>query len=159
MQAEVGTILEGKVTGLTDFGAFVELDGGGTGMVHISEVALTYVKDIREHLEVNQAVKVKVLSVGENGRINLSIKKALEQERPQRPERQDRSQRPQGRRGGTANVWQGAKAAPAGEAQTFEDMMTKFKQVSDEKITDLKRATDSRHGGGGGYSRRGNGSK
>ncbi|MCL2508853.1 MAG: S1 RNA-binding domain-containing protein [Oscillospiraceae bacterium] len=150
MQAEAGTILEGKVTGLTDFGAFVELEGGGTGMVHISEVAATYVKDIREHLEVGKAVKVKVLSVGENGRINLSIKKAMEPEKPQRPQRPQN--KPGNQRRGAANVWQGAKSAPQTESQSFEDMMARFKQVSDEKITDLKRSSDSRNGG---YSRKG----
>ena len=54
MQIEEGAILSGKVTGLTDFGAFVELEGGKTGMIHISEVASNYVKDIREHLSVGQ---------------------------------------------------------------------------------------------------------
>ena len=62
MQVEVGAIVEGKVTGLTNFGAFVSLPDGKTGMVHISEVAPTYVKEIRDYLTENQEVKVKVLS-------------------------------------------------------------------------------------------------
>ena len=83
MQLEVGNIYEGKVTGITKFGAFVELEKGTTGMVHISEVANTFVSEIKDHLTEGQTVKVKVLSMGEDGKISLSIKKALpQQERP-----------------------------------------------------------------------------
>ena len=76
MQLEVGSILEGKVTGITKFGAFVELPDKVTGMVHISEVAATFVKEIRDFVTEGQTVKVKVLSIGEDGKISLSIKKA-----------------------------------------------------------------------------------
>ena len=158
MPFEVGAIVEGKVTGLTDFGAFVELEDGSTGMVHISEVSASYVKNIRDHLKEGQSVKVKVISIDEKGHINLSVKKA---EAPQ-GERQFRprpaAKQPQGQRRSAppANVWQGQKSAPT-EGQSFEEMMARFKQVSDEKITDLKRAGDSRHGGG--YSRRGSGNR
>ena len=143
MQVEVGAIVEGKVTGLTNFGAFVSLPDGKTGMVHISEVAPTYVKEIRDYLTENQEVKVKVLSVGDDGRVSLSIKRAMEPEQQRPPQRQ---QRP---------VWQGSKPVQT-ENLSFEDMMARFKQVSDEKITDLKRSSESKHGGG--FSRRGNGS-
>lgn len=77
MQLEVGAILEGKVTGITKFGAFVELEGGKTGMVHISEIAPTFVKEIRDFVTEGQMVKVKILSIGEDGKISLSMKKAL----------------------------------------------------------------------------------
>ena len=63
MQIEQGSVVKGKVTGLTDFGAFVELEGGKTGMIHISEVSTSYVKDIREHLQLNQEVTAKVISI------------------------------------------------------------------------------------------------
>ncbi len=88
MQLEVGSILEGKVTGITKFGAFVELPGGKTGMVHISEVAPTFVKEIRDFVTENQTVKVKVLSISEEGKISLSMKKAMDpaQQQPQRRE-------------------------------------------------------------------------
>ncbi len=149
MQVEVGSVHEGKVTGLTNFGAFVELDGGSTGMVHISEVAGTYVNDIKDHLTIDQAVKVKVISVGEDGKISLSIKKALpeantEDARPNRPPVVKRS---------APLVWQGPKQTQTGSSQTFEEMMSKFKQVSEEKMTDLKHSNEAKHGGG--YSRRG----
>ena len=76
MQLEVGTILEGKVTGITKFGAFVELPEGKTGMVHISEVAPTFVKEIRDYVTENQMVKVKVLSISDDGKVSLSMKKS-----------------------------------------------------------------------------------
>lgn len=152
MAAEVGAIVEGKVTGLTDFGAFVELECGGTGMVHISEVSASYVKNIRDHLKEGQTVKVKILNIAENGRINLSIKKAEAPSDKENGERHPRPARPQGqRRSAPANVWQGQKSVPT-QGQSFEEMMARFKQVSDEKITDLKRSSESRHGG---YSRKG----
>ena len=152
MAAEVGAIVEGKVTGLTDFGAFVELECGGTGMVHISEVSASYVKNIRDHLKEGQTVKVKILNIAENGRINLSIKKAEAPSDKENGERRPRPARPQGqRRSAPANVWQGQKTVPT-QGQSFEEMMARFKQVSDEKITDLKRSSESRHGG---YSRKG----
>ena len=89
MAVEVGSIVEGKVTGITKFGAFVELPDGKTGMVHISEVAATYVKEIRDFIQENQTVRVKVLAVTPEGRVNLSIKRAVEQ-----PARQNNSPRP-----------------------------------------------------------------
>ena len=152
MQIEEGAIVSGKITGLTDFGAFVEIEGGKTGMIHISEVASNYVKDIREHVSVGQEVKTKVISISPDGKISLSIRKLTEQPKEQSPQR---PQKPRGERR-APQVWNGQKSnAPAeGEKQSFEDMMARFKQVSDEKMTDLKRASDSKRGGGG-YSRRG----
>ena len=77
MQLEIGKVYEGVVKGIMPYGAFVEIDNSVTGMVHISEVANTYVNDIKEHLTENQTVKVKVLSINEAGKISLSIKKAV----------------------------------------------------------------------------------
>lgn len=154
MQLEVGSILEGKVTGITKFGAFVELPGGKTGMVHISEVAPTFIKEIRDFVTENQTVKVKVLSIGEDGKISLSMKKALDpaQQQPQRREqrggngpRAPRQPRPAavspGRPGNYE--WQSRR----NEGGSFEDMMSRFKQSSDEKMSDLKRAVESKRGG------------
>ncbi len=143
MQIEVGAILEGKITGLTNFGAFVSLDDGVTGMVHISEVSNTYVKDIREHLSDGQQVKVKVLAVSPEGKISLSIKQATPVATEQRaqasvPQRPRRSQ-------SKPNVWQGQPQSSSNEPASFEDMMAKFKQVSDDKFSDLRRSNDSRY--------------
>jgi len=78
MSIEVGSKLQGKVTGITKFGAFIELPEGVTGLVHISEVADTYVKDIHDYLKIGDQVEVKVLHVEKNGKIALSIRKAKE---------------------------------------------------------------------------------
>ena len=142
------------MTGLTNFGAFVSLPDGKTGMVHISEVAPTYVKEIRDYLTENQEVKVKVLSVGDDGRVSRSITRAMEPEQQRPPQRQERPGGGHQRRS-SPPVWQGSKPVQT-ENLSFEDMMARFKQVSDEKITDLKRSSESKHGGG--FSRRGNGS-
>lgn len=77
MELAVGSVLEGKVTGITKFGAFVSLPDGKSGMVHISEVANSYVNDIKDFLSDGQQVKVKIINIDKEGRINLSIKKAL----------------------------------------------------------------------------------
>ena len=97
MELEIGAILDGKVTGITKFGAFVALPGGRSGLVHISEVAYSYVNDVNEFLAIGQEVKVKLINVDENNRINLSIKQTLPPPpRQERPHRQsDRGSRPQ----------------------------------------------------------------
>lgn len=147
---EIGQIVEGKVTGLTSFGAFVSLPDGKSGMVHISEVSNSFVKEIKDHLSEGQTVKVKVIGISDDGKISLSIKKAM----PEEPREQKSRQGGRPQRSRPANVWQG-QPERKNENMSFEDMMARFKQVSDEKITDLKRAGDSKHGGG--YSRRGRG--
>ena len=76
MQVEVGAVVEGTVTGITKFGAFVSLPDGRSGLVHISEIANTYVNDVNEFLKLGDKVKVRVLAVTPDGKINLSIKKA-----------------------------------------------------------------------------------
>ena len=145
MELKLGDILEGKVTGITNFGAFVDLGENRSGMVHISEVADTFVKEIREHLEVGQTVKVKVISVGDDGKIGLSIKKAVQKPEKQRAQRNDSPGRP-------GNFeWR----SPKNEYASFEEMMQKFKQTSNEKISGMKKAGDSRRSGG--YSRRNSG--
>lgn len=135
MQSKAGEIYEGKVTGITNFGAFVKLENGETGMVHISEVAPVFVKDINAFLSEGQDVKVKVLSVNENNKISLSIKQASpgdneniakERTSAQKPFAADKPARPR------------AQAAPAGPL-SFEDMMAKFKADSEEKMSDLKK--------------------
>ena len=131
MQLEVGNILEGKVTGITKFGAFVELEPGTTGMVHISEVSSTFVKDISEHLQQNQVVKVKVLSIGEDGKISLSSKRANEAKnhppQPRKNTRFDNDRPPQKK-----------------EPLSFEEMMSKYKHSSEEKMSDLRRFMDNK---------------
>jgi len=145
MQLEVGTVLEGKVTGITKFGAFVELPGGKTGMVHISEVAPTFVKEIRDFVSENQMVKVKILNITPEGKISLSMKRVAEPARPGGGSAA-RPSRPGG------YEWQPSRR---NEPVNFEDMLSKFKQTSDEKMLDLKRCMESKRGG---FSKHGGGS-
>ncbi len=117
MELTVGSILEGKVKTITKFGAFVVLPNNSTGMVHISEVANTYVNDIREHLKEGQSVRVKVLQIDGAGKISLSIKRALETPRPSAP-------RPRSE-----------PAAPRVKAPlTFEEKLKQFMSDSDSRI-------------------------
>ena len=148
MQLEVGMVLEGKVTGITKFGAFVELPGVRTGMVHISEVASTFVKEIRDYVTENQTIKVKILNINEDGKISLSMKRAVDPP-PRTGNSAPRQQRP-GRPGNYE--WQSRR----NEGGSFEEMMSRFKQTSDEKMSDLKRCMESKRGG---FSRHGGSQK
>lgn len=152
MQIEVDSILHGKVTGIAPFGAFIDLEGGKTGLVHISEVSSEYVEDISKHLTVGQEVKVKVISVVPDGKISLSIKKANDTH-PRRDDNNGKKKNTEHRRISVASGL-GGKApevfefAPKKEDLSFEDKLLKFKQDSDEKIQDLKRNTENKRSGG-----------
>jgi S1 RNA binding domain protein len=144
MQIDIGAIYDGTVTGLTKFGAFVKLDNGTSGMVHISEVASEYVSDISQHLAEGDKVKVKVLEINEKGKVSLSIKKAMpEQEKPKQAK-----PRPQNKN--TDRGWKGAPQQESNAPMSFEDMMAKFKAQSEDKMSDIKRSSD-RRGGNTGY--------
>ncbi|WP_096156054.1 MULTISPECIES: S1 domain-containing RNA-binding protein [Bacillus] len=134
MSIEVGSKLQGKVTGITNFGAFVELPGGITGLVHISEVADNYVKDINEHLKVGDEVKVKVINVEKDGKIGLSIKKASDTYRE--PEKRSHQPRPK-------------KREEVRPKENFEQKMARFLKDSEDRLTTLKRSTESKRGGRG----------
>ena len=148
MEFGVGSIVEGKVTGITKFGAFVSLPEGESGLVHISEMAYSYVNDVKDHLKEGQEVKVKVIGIDENGRINLSIKKAMDP--PPRPAGHAGGHG-QGRPGGRDRGFNGGfrgKPAPA-EPATFEDRPKQFMASSDSKLSELRQAErrSSRRGG------------
>ncbi|EHQ87317.1 S1 RNA-binding domain-containing protein [Desulfosporosinus youngiae] len=125
MAIDVGSIVEGVVTGITNFGAFIELPDRVTGLVHISEVADAYVKDVRDYLKEQDHVKVKVIHVDEKGKIGLSIKQANPTVR---------------------NVGRERRLPPT---ISFEDKLAKFIKDSDERQTEFRRATDSKRGGRG----------
>jgi S1 RNA binding domain protein len=145
MQLEIGKIYNGKVKGITQYGAFVEIESGCTGMVHISEIANTYVSEIREHLTENQEVKVKVIGINEAGKVSLSIKKALDNPPPQQNNRPRRQDNGGNQNRSKPNVWEPKKQTPPSE-MTFEDMMSRFKQSSEERMCDIKRSTDRKNG-------------
>lgn len=152
------------MTGITKFGAFVSLPGGRSGLVHISEIAYSYVNDVKDHLTEGQEVKVKVIGVDESNRINLSIKKAMDP--PQRPAGQAGGPPRQGgyppRQGGGYPPRQGGGYAPRqgggrpggfsrqpSEPESFEDRLKHFMQASDSKLSEMK-YTDKRNNRRGG---------
>ena len=151
MELAVGTIISGKVTAITKFGAFVSLPGGKSGLVHISEVAAAFVSDVHDYPTEGQEVTVKILSVSPEGKINLSIKQAQpQQERPQPA----RSARPQGGRPGPRSGGRSPRPAQATVAMqppaepSFEDKLKQFLSSSEGKMADLNRSLDGRRGGG-----------
>lgn len=135
MELTVGAILEGKVKTITNFGAFISLPENKTGMVHISEVANTYVSDIRQHLTEGQNVKVMVIGT-ENGKVNLSIKRL--EARPQRTDA-PRTQAPRPAR--TAPT---PPPAPKTADQLFEERLKAFMSESDSKISSIRQYSDHR---------------
>lgn len=143
MSLEVGAIVEGEVTGITNFGAFVQLPEGKVGLIHISEVSNVYVKDVHDFLKEHDKVKVKVLAIDARGKIGLSIKQAMPPAPPQpKPQRQQNENRE--RRGG-----QRSQNARAAAPLSFEDKLSRFLKDSDDRMFDLKRKTDSKRGGRG----------
>ncbi|KRN97935.1 S1 domain-containing RNA-binding protein [Companilactobacillus kimchiensis] len=136
MTVEVGTKTEGKVTGITNFGAFVDLGEGQSGMVHISEVADGYVKDIHDVLTVGDTVKVLVLSEKDH-KIALSIKQASDKPKPKfhsshrshdRNDRKPQQHKP----------------------ESFDDMMSGYMKESEDRLSTLKKNTEGKRGGRGG---------
>lgn len=138
MAIEIGAVVEGEVTGITNFGAFLQLPGGKVGLIHISEVSNVYVKDIHDFLKEHQKVRAKVLSIDDRGKIALSLKQV--EEKPETPARPAR-----------------AKETPVVEKRSprqvdplsFEDKLSKFLKDSDDRLLDLRRNTESKRGGRG----------
>ena len=169
MGFEVGSVLEGKVTGITKFGAFVSLPENRSGLVHISEIAYSYVSDVHEHLTEGQTVTVKIIGIDDNNRINLSIKQAMPA--PARPERRpNNGPRPMNNnQGGERPAFNGGnrpaynnnggnrrppvqtEAVQAKGPASFEDQLKQFMASSDSKLSELhmNERRSSRRGGGG----------
>ena len=137
MKVELGAILDGKVKGITKFGAFVDLGDNQSGMIHISEVSSKYVKEVKDFLTEGQDVKVKVIKITDDGKIGLSIKRLEEKvNEEKKPSIQNKKQK------NNPMVWNGVKKSS--EPKDFEDMISKFKQSSEEKISALRKANESR---------------
>lgn len=161
MEFTIGQILEGKVKSITNFGAFVALPEGKTGMVHISEIAHAYVSDIRQHLTEGQDVKVMVMAVDPAGKINLSIKRTTKaparqnqnesrrgfDRRPQqdnrerRPQQQDRPRQDRPARPQNANFSRAYTPAPSKD-QSFEDKLKQFMSESDSKLSSVRQYSE-----------------
>jgi len=139
MSLEIGSVVEGTVTGITNFGAFVELPNGKTGLVHISEVADTFVEDMRQFIKERDKIQVKVLGINEKGKYDLSIKQVPRKEGeqpappPPPPHREFRDKKSR-----HINM----------EEMTFEDKLTRFLKESEERLLDLKRNTEAKRGRG-----------
>ena len=137
MDLAVGAIFEGKVTGITKFGAFVSLPEGKSGMVHISEVANSFVNDIKDFLTEGQEVKVKIINIDDVGRINLSIKKAQENAQQTQSQSETKRSRPQQQR---------TNQAKDQSAMTFEDKLKMFMADSESRMADIKHNNDRKSG-------------
>jgi len=121
MSVEAGSIVEGTVVKITNYGAFVELPDGRSGLVHIREIADTYVKDVHDYLKEQEKVKVKILGLNERGKLDLSVKQALTPEE---------------------------RLARVRAKTSFEDKLKAFMKESEERLLDLKRNTEAKRGGG-----------
>lgn len=163
MSIEVGEKVNGKVSGITNFGAFVDLGDKKTGLVHISEVSNNFVKDIHDVLTVGDKVTVKVLSVGEDGKISLSIRKASDNVQKDfgKNTKEERNQREGDFRNNgkgndhrnSSNAGKGRLFAPRkteNKKKDFDSLLAGFLKESDERLTSLKRNTEGKRGGRGG---------
>ena len=142
IQLEVGAVLEGKVRGITNFGAFVTLPGGKSGLIHISEVANTYVSDVHDYLSEGQSVKVRVLSIGADGKISLSAKRAEERQDAPRPQPRKETSAP------TPAAAEGVYVPTRSGDQNFEDKLKQFMQESDKKMSGSRIFEQQRRGRG-----------
>ncbi|MEJ6400185.1 S1 domain-containing RNA-binding protein [Nicoliella lavandulae] len=163
MAIEVGAKVPGKVSGITNFGAFVDLGDHKTGLVHISEVSDGFVKDIHDVLKVGDQVNVKVLKVGDDGKIALSMKQANdshshtnekqghsnhgEHQHHERNEHRDfhgKGHFNNNNRRSENNNHKNTKS------ENFDDMMSKFLKQSDSRLATIKKNTEGKRGGRGG---------
>ena len=160
MSIEVGTILPGKVTGITNFGAFVDLGNRKTGLVHISEVSNSYIKDIKDVLTVGDEVQVKVMEISGDGKVSLSIRRASADSSEENVEEKPKFQKtaPRNQEGQGFKKPYAAKSAPSFEKKSpsqakvndFDAMMSSFLKDSEDRLTSLKRNTEGKRGGRGG---------
>ena len=160
MSSEVGNILPGKVTGITNFGAFVDLGNRKTGLVHISEVSNSYIKDIKDVLTVGDEVQVKVMEISGDGKVSLSIRRASADSSEESVEEKPKFQKsaPRNQEGQGFKKPYSAKSAPSFEKKSpsqakvndFDAMMSSFLKDSEDRLTSLKRNTEGKRGGRGG---------
>ena len=160
MSIEVGNILPGKVTGITNFGAFVDLGNRKTGLVHISEVSNSYIKDIKDVLTVGDEVQVKVMEISGDGKVSLSIRRASADFSEETVEEKAKFQKsaPRNQEGHGSKKTYSAKSAPSFEKKSpsqakvndFDAMMSSFLKDSEDRLTSLKRNTEGKRGGRGG---------
>jgi S1 RNA binding domain protein len=122
MAAEIGAIVPGTVVRIAPYGAFIRLESGETGLVHISEIDRNYVRSVEEHLRLDDAVTVKVVGMKDDGKIDLSIKQAAPDWQPEAPRRR------------------------ASRDPEFEQKLKRFMRSSEERLVDVKRQREARRG-------------
>lgn len=144
MELAVGAVLQGKVTGITKFGAFVGFEGGRSGLVHISEIANSYVSNVADYLSVGQEVKVRVLNISDDGKINLSIKRAEERQTRDNPPRRETAPRQNAQAQPQMSAPHTEAAASGAGVQDFEDRLKRFMQESDSRIADNRMYAEHR---------------
>ncbi|MCT8193157.1 RNA-binding protein S1 [Pseudomonas monteilii] len=144
MSIEVGAKLKGKVSGITNFGAFIDLGEGKTGLVHISEVSNGFVKDIHDVLSVGDEVTVLVTAIGNDGKIGLSIRKAEDKPEEKREYRKKEFNRPNPKKSFSRNQNTNVNK------QDFDSLMSSFLKDSDDRLSSLRRNTEGKRGGRGG---------
>ena len=148
MAIDIGNTVEGTVVKLAEYGAIVRLEGGNTGLIHISEIADTFVRDVKDYFKEHDRVRVKVLSVNNKGRYELSTKQ-IEQpvhETPLPRERRKPAERPPEVIDLGPNTMASREHGPA--PASFEDRLTRFVKDSQERLLDLKRNIESKRGTG-----------
>lgn len=146
MAFEVGSVVSGKVTGITNFGAFIELSDGKTGLCHISEIANDYVKDVKDHLKIDQEVKVKILGIDDKGKMNLSIKKSVQVEKKEFSKNTNSKNRSFKREDKSSSSNYSFKES---KKPSFEDLLSSFIKDSDDKQRSLKKNSRSTRRGNG----------
>ena len=158
MSIEVGNVISGKVTGITNFGVFVDLGDRKTGLVHISEVSDSYIQDIKEVLKVGDEVKVKVMTIADDGKISLSIRRAVEKPKEDSANKAKKSFTPRNdsqdfkkNRSASRTAAPYEKKSPSqAKATDFDSLMSSFLKDSEDRLTSLKRNTEGKRGGRGG---------
>ena len=148
MAIEVGSVVEGVVSRITNFGAFIDLDDGKNGLVHISEISDVYVRDVHDFLSEGDKVQAKVINIDERGKVALSLKQAKPKEKESEIENQSVTSK--GKFARNERIDRGVIKKPVNQTtSSFEDKLSKFMKESDEKLADRKRRTDSKRGGRG----------
>ncbi len=150
MSIEVGTKVDGKVSGITNFGAFVDLGEHRSGLVHISEVSDSFVKDIHSVLKVGDSVTVKVLSIADDGKIALSIRKAVERSAQAAPKKSHEYHHSRDDRQFNHQSNHQAKQHHSNANESFDQMLSGFLKDSESRLSMLKKNTDGKRGGRGG---------
>ncbi|MBG9988217.1 RNA-binding protein S1 [Aerococcaceae bacterium DSM 111176] len=155
MSIEVGQKIEGTVSSVKNFGAFVNLENNQSGMIHISEVSDGFIKDINDFLTAGDTVTVKVIKITDDGKINLSLRQASENAAP----KEERNQKPVQEKPAYQKkpaFKQQAKPAfkPAAQESNdtddFDKMMSRFLKDSEDNLSSLRRNTEGKRGGRGG---------